>query len=173
MSQNLYLIDHKDNLLYILEGGWSTLDSLRTSKSIMRLRSHQGRYKATHKHCLTVAMELEMDLVSGQEIYEEQENIFIVHLGMKDDTFSSDQCDTSRNILLDTEPSTQLAASFVKTCAMIPTKHSDLFQDPSGIPPSSKADFWIVTDPLAKAPHGQPYRQTVAEKAETERQIEK
>jgi hypothetical protein len=95
--------------------------------------------------------------------------MFVVHLRMNDDRFSSDQCDTSRDIVPDKEASSQLAASFVKWYATIPTKHSDLFKDPSGIPPPSKADFRIVIDPLVKAPHRQPYRQTVAEKAETER----
>jgi hypothetical protein len=116
-----------------------------------------------------VAMEAGMGMVSGKEAYEEWENMFVVHLRMIDDTFSSDQCDTSRDMVLDKEASPQLAALFVKWCTTIPTKHSDLFKDPSGIPPPSKADFRIVIDPLVKAPHRQPYRQTVAEKAETER----
>jgi hypothetical protein len=42
--------------------------------------------------------------------------------------------------------------------------YQDLFRQPIGVPLSSRHDFRILTDPLAKAPHQQLYRQSLAEK---------
>jgi hypothetical protein len=50
---------------------------------------------------------------------------------------------------------------------------ADLFEPPTGVPPASKHDFRIDTDPTAKPPHRQPYRMSDSERLELETQIAK
>jgi len=66
-----------------------------------------------------------------------------------------------------------ILADLGKWSVQIRRDFDDLFQPPKGVPPASKHDFRIITDPTAKIPHRQPYRMTQSEKAEFEVQIKK
>jgi hypothetical protein len=58
--------------------------------------------------------------------------------------------------------------SFNQWVGQVLSRKADLFLLPCGMPPASPNDFHIVTDPLAKAPYCQPYRQSLAEQKANE-----
>jgi hypothetical protein len=62
-------------------------------------------------------------------------------------------------------------SEFNKWHVDITATHKDLFKAPLGVPPASRHNFRIVTDPLAKTPHRQPYRQSLAEREAYEMEI--
>jgi hypothetical protein len=49
---------------------------------MMRLKEHQRSYCEIYNHCLIVAIEEMMNLISIKEIYKEYLNLFVVYLGL-------------------------------------------------------------------------------------------
>jgi hypothetical protein len=192
MVKNPHVVDHNKNILHVLRGDWASLDAdksnlaLKDRTSVMGLRNHQGRYRETHQYCRSVAIDAGINLISAKEALVNKENMFIVFV--RPSNLDTGACISEANatcggsvnttvasaISENNEPTTSPAvASFEQWKANIHENYADLFEPPSGVPPATKEDFRIITDPLAKAPYRQPYRQTIAERAEAEKQIRK
>lgn len=91
MSANPHIVDHKNNILHMLKGDWAEIDptthrpALVPAISITGLRKHQGRYRETYKHCLTVATAAGIELVTAKEAYEQREQILVAYVRMSED----------------------------------------------------------------------------------------
>lgn len=185
MAKNPHIVNHKDNVLYMLEGDWTSLNkegrhpTLQKGTAIKGLRSHQGRFRETFQHCLKVATTAGIDIVSAKEAYCERENIFVAYVRMHDEDISVvreeniESGSTANATHGGSIHSARTKESIDDWVRKFKSSYADLFEEPRGVPAPAKDDFRIDIDPLAKPPHRQPYRQSIAEKAETEKQIKK
>jgi hypothetical protein len=177
MAANPHAINHATNTLHMLRGNWESLTSegpmLVTEKSIVGLRSHQGNSRETSNYCASVAESAGINLISAADAWQSREGLFVVNIRMVSEIGSNVGTDGGSR-LEDTKDILDLSVGeFQNWRNKIDTQHSDLFKPPVGVPPPSKDDFRIVTDPLSKAPYRQPYRQSLSEREEYERQIAK
>ena len=177
MAANPHAVDHSTNTLHMLRGDWKSLTSEGpswvTDKTIVGLRSHQGTARETSNYCRAVAEVAGINLISAQETWKYRHGMVVANIKLIPDSLSDaatiEQV-TARSGSVDYDISVQ---EFDKWRTAIDARHSDLFEEPVGVPPPSKNDFRIRTDPLANAPHRQPYRQSSLEREEYEIQIKK
>ena len=178
MEKNPHFVDHKNNILHMLYGDWSLLDRITglpqmiTDKSIMGLRAHQGRYREMYQHCLNIATSAGVNIISAKEAYQCRKEILVAYVRLDDGKVAQAPSIAAATAgSSPTHTATTRALSFDDWRSQIRVRFGELFEKPTGVPPPAKDDFRIITDPLANPPYRQPYRQSLAERDEMERQI--
>jgi hypothetical protein len=173
MSSNPHRIDHSINTLHMLREGWETLSDtvklLTPSISIVSLVSQHGGIRETQNYCAAGAESAGLNTISVSSVWASINQIFIANVWLSPESVRSDTVIKRSNI-----PDLEfdiLNREFNRWHANIQTKYVNLFCPPTGVLPPSGNNFRIPTDPLAKAPYWQPYRQFSAEREAYEEQI--
>jgi hypothetical protein len=177
MAANPHAVDHSTNTLHMLRGDWTSLTggspSWITEKSIVGLKSHQGTARETTNYCQSVAEAAGLNLIAANEAWQNRDTMFIANIRFASDCPSDVATKGASSVDTGSDQYDITIGEFEKWRLAIDSRHGDLFKPPIGVPPPSADDFRIHTDPLAKAPHRQPYRQSLLEREEYEIQIRK
>jgi len=170
MAANLHIIDHKINTLHMLEPDWTDLQqcsrllSTIVTTSLVGLQPHQGQSREVRAHCKRVARRSAINLVSTFFVTKcKSSEMLIVNIRERID-----------KIMEEEEEATPHTPADLETWRLCVRKaFADIFEPPTGVPPASKHDFCIATNPTAKPPHRQPYPMSDWERLEFETQIAK